>query len=68
MALRSLGMAVPPEGSWARLSPGTLVMAVETVSEHLPLVSPAATVGQEYQVWAAAIECHSHEEGGQCRR
>lgn len=61
-------MAVPLEGSWARPSPGNLVMAVETVSERLPLVSPAATVGQEYQVWAAAIECHSHEEGGQCRR
>lgn len=37
------------------------VKTLQSPKQYVP-----ATVGQEYQVWAAAVECHSHEEGGQC--
>lgn len=38
------------------------VKTLQSTKQYVP-----ATVGQEYQVWAAAIERHSHEEGRQHR-
>lgn len=36
------------------------VKTLQSTKQYVP-----AAVGQEYQIWAAATQCHSHEEGRQ---
>lgn len=56
-----------PQANQTRRGPGCgSCELLHSLSTSFLRFSPA-TVGQEHQVWAAATQCHSHEEGRQRR-